>query len=325
MLREIMRKIIMPRAFNLVHLTDFHLFQPHGTTWRDFLNKRSLSYLSWRLHRRRKNSRGVLSAVLDFLPTLAWDHVVITGDLTHMGLPREGQLARRYLERIGPAERVLVIPGNHDAMVPSAVKVCHDLWRSYMASDAEYQKGPMFGRDCYPTVRVREGVALIGLSSARPTRPFSAAGWLGSPQLQRLAAILSATGQQHLFRVLLIHHPFFPGQVSPRKGLRDAAALRNVLGRHGAELVLHGHTHHHSHALLSGPAGAIPVIGLPSSTGNRSTGAKSACLRVYTILPRSGGWQIKVHDYRQASRGRMGPAEGPGVLSPWHTQPNIEA
>jgi 3',5'-cyclic AMP phosphodiesterase CpdA len=242
-----------------------------------------------------------------------------------MGLPREGQLARRYLERIGPAERVLVIPGNHDAMVPSAVKVCHDLWRSYMASDAEYQKGPMFGRDCYPTVRVREGVALIGLSSARPTRPFSAAGWLGSPQLQRLAAILSATGQQHLFRVLLIHHPFFPGQVSPRKGLRDAAVLRNVLGRHGAELVLHGHTHHHSHALLSGPAGAIPVIGLPSSTGNRSTGAKSACLRVYTILPRSGGWQIKVHDYRQASRGRMGPAEGPGVLSPWQTQPNIEA
>ena len=322
---EIMRKINMPRAFNLVHLTDFHLFQPRGSTWRDFLNKRSLSYLSWRLHRGRKNSPGVLSTVLDFLPTLAWDHVVITGDLTHMGLPREGRLARRYLERIGPAERVLVIPGNHDAMVSSAIKVCNDLWQPYMASDADHQKGPMFGLDGYPTVRVREGVALIGLSSARPTRPFSAAGWLGAPQLQRLAAILSETGQRHLFRVLLIHHPFLTGQVSPRKGLRDAAALRDVLGRHGAELVLHGHTHHHSHELVSGPVGAIPVLGLPSSTGNRLSGTKSACLRVYAILPRSDGWEVKVHDYRQASHGRMGPTKDPQTLSPWRTPPNIAA
>lgn len=320
-----MRKVVMPHAFNLVHLTDFHLFQPRGTHWRAFLNKRLLSYISWRLHRGRKNSPRVLSTVLDFLPTLTWDQAVITGDLTHMGLPREGRLARRYLERIGPPERVLVIPGNHDAMVPSAVEVCNDLWRPYLASDADYQKGSSIGLDCYPSVRVREGVALIGLSSARPTRPFSAAGWLGSPQLQRLAAILSATGQQQLFRVLLIHHPFLPGQVSPRKGLRDAAALRDVLGRHGAELVLHGHTHHHSHELLSGPAGAIPVLGLPSSTGKPFTGAKSACLRVYTILPRSDGWRIEVHDYRQASHGRMGPTEGPEGPSVWRTHPNISA
>ena len=320
-----MRKVLMPRAFNLVHLTDFHLFQPQGATWRDFLNKRSLSYLSWRLHRGRKNSPRVLSTILDFLPTLAWDHMAITGDLTHMGLPRECRLARRQLERIGPPQRVSVIPGNHDAMVPAAVEVFNDLWRSYMVSDAEYQQCASFGLDCYPTLRVRAGVALIGLSSARPTRPFSAAGWLGSPQLQRLAAILSVTGRQHLFRILLVHHPFLPGQVSPRKGLRDAAALRDVLGRQGAELVLHGHTHRHSHELLSGPVGAIPVLGLPSSTGNRLTGAKSACLRVFAIRPQSDGWEIKMHDYRQASHGRMGPAEDPESLSPWRAQPNIAA
>lgn len=315
----------MPQAFNLVHLTDFHLFQPRGASWRAFLNKRFLSYLSWRLHRGKKNSPRVLSAIIDFMPTLAWDQVVITGDLTHMGLPREYWQARRYLERIGPPQDVFVIPGNHDALVPPASETFSDVWGTYMDSDNNYRDRPLAGPDGYPAVRLRKGMALIGLSSARPTRPFSAAGWLGSAQLRRLSSILTATGRQHLFRVLLIHHPFLPGQVAPRKGLRDAAALRDVLGRHGAELVLHGHTHHHSHELFSGPAGAIPVLGLPSTTSNRSAGDQSACLRVYSILPQASEWRIEVHDYRQSLRGRMRLAEGLDGLSLWRMRPNIAA
>ena len=315
----------MQHAFNLVHLTDFHLFQPRGTTWRDFTNKRLLSYLSWRLHRKRANSLRLLSAFIDFLPALAWDQVVVTGDLTHMGLPRECRLARRHLELMGPPERVFVIPGNHDAMVPSASEAYGDLWHAFLAPDEGYRYPDMNGRISYPSVRIRGGVALIGLSTARPTPPFSAAGRLGERQRRRLAAVLDATGKQGLFRVVLLHHPLLPGQVSSRKGLRDASQLRFIIRRCGAELILHGHTHRHSHDMLDGPVGAIPVLGLPSSSARHASAAKSACLRCYAIRPANGGWQIDVHDHRQASDGRIRPVIGSQGLPGWRAGPNVAA
>ncbi len=313
----------MQHAFNLVHLTDFHLFQPRETTWRDFTNKRLLSYLSWRLHRGRLNSTRLLSAILDFLPALAWDQVVVTGDLTHLGLPRECRLARRHLEKMGPPERVFVIPGNHDAMVLSAAEGYRGIWREFMTPDEAYRHPQCKGQVCHPSVRIRRGIALIGLSTALPTPPFSAAGRLGNRQRRRLAAVLDATGKQGLFRVVLIHHPILPGQVSSRKGLRDAAELRRIVARCGAELILHGHTHRHSYQMLAGPVGAIPVVGLPSSSAQHASAHKRACLRVYAIRPENGGWQIKVHDYGQASDGHIRPVIGSQGLHGWHANPNI--
>ncbi|MBL0715264.1 MAG: metallophosphoesterase [Desulfosarcina sp.] len=310
------------QAFNLVHLTDFHLFDASGASRRAFFNKRVLSYLSWRLYRGQKNPAGVLSDVLDFLPTLAWDQVVITGDLTHMGLPLECRLARQHLDLIGAPDRVFVIPGNHDAMVPSASEVFFDLWSDYMCSDENFRPSGDFGPDCYPTVRIRNGIVLIGLSSARPTRPFSAAGRLGESQCRRLTTILKATGKKRFFRVVLVHHPLLPGQVSRRKGLQDAAELRAILGQYGAELVLHGHTHRHSCEMLPGPAELIPVLGLPSTTAVHPSTIKNACLRVFSIRPEAGGWQIERHDYLHSDRGRMIPLASPGGLSVFRIIPN---
>ncbi len=93
----------MPQApFNLVHLTDFHLFQARGASWRSFLNKRCLSYLSWRLHRGKINSPQMLSALLEFRPSLASDQVVVTGDLTHMGQSAPDSAGRACIPRAGP-------------------------------------------------------------------------------------------------------------------------------------------------------------------------------------------------------------------------------
>lgn len=312
----------MQQVFNLAHLTDFHLFQPRGAPWRGFLNKRLLSYLSWRLQRGKTNSPRVLSIVLDALPPLALDQVVVTGDLTHMGLPLECVRARRYLERIGSPDRVFVIPGNHDALVPSACETFPGVWGGYLDADnkdSDHSSGP----EDYPAVRIRNGIALIGLSSACPTRPFSAAGRLGKSQCRRLASILYTTGRQQLFRIVLIHHPILAGQVKPRKRLRDAAALRATLHQHGAELVLHGHTHRHSHASLSGPIAPIPVLGLPSSTAKHAVPQKGACLRVYAIRSETGGWQIEVHDYRLPSQNRMRRLVQSEGLPAWRTPPNI--
>ncbi len=44
----------------------------------------------------------------------------VTGDLTHISLPAEFQVARTQLERLGSPDQVFLIPGNHDCYVPSA-------------------------------------------------------------------------------------------------------------------------------------------------------------------------------------------------------------
>ena len=95
----------------------------------------------------------------------------------------------------------------------------------------------------FPFVRMLHDVALIGLNSAVPTPPLIASGQLGKAQLQELAHVLDSTRRAGLFRLLLIHHPPLPGQASPTRGLKDAAALQSVLHAHGAELVVHGHNH----------------------------------------------------------------------------------
>jgi 3',5'-cyclic AMP phosphodiesterase CpdA len=313
----------MPQVFNLVHLTDFHLYQVRGASWRAFVNKRFLSYLSWRLHRGRKSSTRMLSAIIDSMPLLDWDQVAITGDLTHMGLPQEYRQARRFLERIGPPGDVFVIPGNHDAMRPPASATFFDVWDGYMTSGRIPPR--ISGPDGYPVVRLRKGAALIGLSSACPTPPFSAAGRLGRTQCRRLASILELTGRQRLFRVLLVHHPPMSGQVKPRKALRDAAELRTIIAQHGVELVLHGHTHHHSHHKLPGPVAPVPVFGLPSSTACHSSLAKRACLRLYAVKPVDDGWRIEVHDHRLPPNGCMRPVAGTDGVMSWHARPNVTA
>jgi 3',5'-cyclic AMP phosphodiesterase CpdA len=69
-----------------------------------------------------------------------------------------------------------------------------------------------------------------------------------------------------LARVILIHHPPLPDQASPRRGLTNATRLASVLERHGAELILHGHTHLNMLTTRSWHAGEIPVVGVASAS-----------------------------------------------------------
>ena len=107
--------------------------------------------------------------------------------------------------------------------------------------------------ESFPFVRTRGPVALIGLSTSLPTLPLAATGRLHGDQLARLGELLPKLKHEQLFRVVLIHHPPVAGANYFRR-LTDAAALREVLRRHGAELVLHGHHHESIAALAAGAA-----------------------------------------------------------------------
>jgi hypothetical protein len=54
----------------------------------------------------------------------------------------------------------------------------------------------------FPSLRVRDGVAIIGVSTAQPCSTLLAVGCVGNDQLQRLQKILVETGQKGLFRIV---------------------------------------------------------------------------------------------------------------------------
>ncbi len=304
-------------TFTFVQLSDPHLSSLRSVRIRDLLNKRVLGYLSWRLHRSAEHPREVLSALTHDLGRVRPDHIVITGDLTQIGLPSEFRLAREWLSCLGSPWDVTVIPGNHDAYVPQAWERSFGLWAPYMLSDGmpAGAEATMHPQAMFPTLRVRGSVALIGLSSARPSAPFLAVGSLGSDQLRKLEQILKETGQQALCRILLIHHPPLPDTVAWRKRLTDSASLRTVLARHGAELVLHGHAHRTCVAEFSTSSGSIPAIGVPSASAQGRTPDRRARYHIYRLTRNIEGWEllISVRGYSSAENRFM--AEGATCLT----------
>ncbi|MDB5369355.1 MAG: hypothetical protein JWP20_913 [Roseomonas sp.] len=223
------------------------------------------------------------SLLLDDLAAFAPHAVAVTGDLVNFALPAEFIAARDILHRIGPPGRVSVIPGNHDALVPVP-------WAQGIGQWAEWMRDDDAGEG-FPFVHRRGPAALVGLSTAIPTPPGWAAGRLGAAQLGLLGQRLAALREEGLFRVVLIHHP--PCGENRRRGLRDRAALLDVLAREGAELLLHGHSHRPGLVPLPGPGGSpVPAIGVPPALAGAGRHHLSRW-HLHRVTPSAGGWWLE--------------------------------
>ncbi len=278
--------------FTLAHLSDLHLSSLDGVSPRSLFDKRILGYISWRLRRRHEHRSDVLDALQSDLSAVHPDHVAVTGDLTHVGLPQEFREAAAWLAQLGGPEEITVVPGNHDAYV-------RESWRDTFAQWSTYMRGDDAGTrpehdDTFPSLRIRREVALIGLSTARPSAPFLATGRLGEHQLRKLDHMLEQTAGSGLFRVVLLHHPPAAHTVRWRKSLRDGAALRDVLARRGAELVLHGHAHFSAAVYLDAARSRNLAIGVPSASAIGKEADRYATYHVYRIGRVGDGWRVRV-------------------------------
>ena len=256
-------------GFTLAHLSDVHLSPLPPIDLRYWNLKRFLGWLNWQRRRRHVYSRDVLDRLVDDLRAQAPDHIAVTGDLANLGLPAEHGIALDWLGTLGTPDRVTAIPGNHDIYSGIGADPGTARWHPHMSANtaaADHAIAEAMGADHFPFVRRFGKLAIIALNSAVQTRPFYAIGRLGPEQLGRLAKILDRLGAEGMMRVVLIHHPPLPGLSKKRHDLADAAALADVLTRHGAELVLHGHEHREMLAWHPTPAGRIPIIGVPSAS-----------------------------------------------------------
>ncbi|WGD32005.1 metallophosphoesterase [Ancylobacter sp. WKF20] len=248
--------------FVLAHLTDAHLGPLPRARFAELAGKRALGVLNWRRGRQHRFNVATIDLLVADIKAMAPDHIAVTGDLVNVGLAAEYATGLNFLKSLGEGQDVTVVPGNHDAYVRSTAH--HSLlnWGDYMRGDGV--NGDVTDESAFPFIRRRDGVALIGVSTAIPTRPFMATGKVGRPQRERLAQALEQLGAEGLFRVVLIHHPPC-GLRAGHKRLIDEAEVRAVLARYGAELVICGHDHVPMVEMLPGPSGGlIPVVEAPS-------------------------------------------------------------
>jgi 3',5'-cyclic AMP phosphodiesterase CpdA len=270
-------------VFRLGHVTDPHFRGFDGARVGQFTGKRAIGAVNLVLIRRRKHKMELLAALGQDVRAQALDHLAVTGDLSNIALEGEWQASLRWLEAAGVSgQTATVIPGNHDAYVPDVVNArrFEQLFAAFQSHDVDAANG---ASESYPFVRLREGVALIGVTSCVPTGDLGAWGEVGAAQLARLEATLTSPQLKGKTRVVLIHHPPVMLKGAESRNLRDRQALADSLGRAGAELVIHGHDHRDERATLPGPNGReIPVVGAGSAsyTGDAE---KRARYNIYEI------------------------------------------
>ncbi len=253
-----------------------------------------LGWVNWQRQRHRQHRRDVLDALVADMQSQHPDHILVSGDLTNIGLPGEIAAALDWLRSLGPPDRVTVIPGNHDVYG----RMWHDpglaRWNPYMASNAAGSAFSDAAPGEFPFVRVLHGVALVGANSAVPTPPLFASGKLAPAQTARLGGCLKRLGEAGLPRIVAIHHAPLPGQASRTRGLVDAKAVSAVIARSGAELIVHGHHHRLMQAWLPSRHGAIPVLGVPSASAAEGAHSPAASYHLIRFTLTKAGCAITV-------------------------------
>ena len=244
--------------FRIAHLTDVHIPPLPGLGWRDLMGKRLLGLRSWHRKWKQEHRTEILHALQQALNESAPDHLCITGDLTFTTHPAEIEQAARWLEALAPADRISLVPGNHDAYVPGALEQALQAWARWMRDDE--------GKGGFPYLHRRGLVDIIGLNTAIPLRLPITVGRLGADQIERIRVLLQQTESEGRPRVLLLHHPPQDGVARRGKQLLDRAALREMLAEQRIELVLHGHLHKPLEAVLASRAGPIRVLGSGSAS-----------------------------------------------------------
>lgn len=263
-------------GLRFLHASDIHLLDLTGVGPLRYFNKRATGGLNLLLGRRKRHDEDRFDALVEASRRLGVDRLVLTGDLTNLALESEFEHVARRLSSL-PLP-VTVIPGNHDTYTRGSARA-----RRFERYLGGFMEGERLSDAPYPFVQDYGDVALVGVSSAVPTRPLWATGRVGPDQLTRLAEVLRRLRGEGKMRVVLIHHPVMEGVARPRHELVDLDAFGRVIAREGAELVLHGHEHKVVRGHIEGPEGPVPVHGISSGTAVAAAAPYAAGFTVYEI------------------------------------------
>ncbi|MGL4495481.1 MAG: metallophosphoesterase family protein [Beijerinckiaceae bacterium] len=284
-------------AFRLAVISDVHLSPLPRIAPQALIGKRATGYLNWHLKRKKEHDMRILDAVIADMQAEKPDHILFAGDAVNLGLRREFETARAFLERLGPPSGVSAIPGNHDLYVRSSrapMLACFGPWMT----------GDDTPAGIFPYVRRMGSIAFIGLNSALPTPPLDASGTLGAQQIAATRDILAALPEDCV-RIVALHHPANVGGTAKGRELRDAAAFESMLTSVHADLIVHGHNHYQSLGYCAGSRGPIPVFGAMSGSGanHKFGGAPGWAMVTISARPNGGSGLVHIdaHEWRDGT------------------------
>ena len=260
----------------LLHVSDPHVQLPdwRRRPWRALGPLRAIATFElWK--GRGRLFDGAEESLAGFARLAAgYDHCILTGDLTQLGLPEEHALARAALGPLaGDPARLTVLPGNHDRYpwVGRAQRFYEEAFPEHLASDL----------DCGP-VRVRllaEVALVIADSSFAVSWPVITNGGLDAATLAGVKAALAAPEVRSRCALVITHH-------APLLASGRAKRLRPHLAGHGeflracveggAQAVLCGHVHER---YLVPATEEHPLV---------------ICCGSSTELGKRGGWELEI-------------------------------
>ncbi|MEO8636624.1 MAG: metallophosphoesterase [Gemmatimonadales bacterium] len=221
-----------------------------------------------------------LAVLQGFLPTLAPEAIVVSGDLTLRARHGEFQAAKYYLDELSEIAPVLVVPGNHDVqwwLSPLGVR----------GSDVMFGKYQQYFGARFTPILELDQVFIAGMLSAHGTAPgsltwnlndWAVKGHLPASEVARVRALF-ATVPPHKARLAVLHHNVLPGVISRRWGLARPETAQRALQTLEADAVLCGHDHTEG----AGQLGSGVVISTAGTLSRRTRGGRPSAFNLITI------------------------------------------
>jgi len=174
---------------------------------------------------------AVGEALLQTIPSLEPDVIVVSGDLTQRARRDQFEAARQFFDRF-PDVPLLIVPGNHDVA----------LWRIFerlFKPHALYCE--IITPDLNPVLKTGN-VLLVGLDSTAPRRSISN-GRLDQHQLRSCEKIF-AKAPEEITRIVVAHHQFAPGHDRVFDlAMPGARRAIDCFVEQKVEIILGGHLH----------------------------------------------------------------------------------
>lgn len=221
---------------------------------------------------------AVIAALLDVLPQLAPEHIVISGDLTQRATSGQFRRAVAFVRRLcelAPVATLHLNPGNHDLPVLNPLQRLIDPFAPFRTAFARPPEA--FHEDPLLHLQV--------LNTVSPWRHKH--GVLSRHQVDRVSERL-AEASPHQLRVIVTHQPLAVARAEDRRDLlRGRRHALQRWPRAGADLVLGGHIHlPYVVPIGSGPATWVVQAGTVVSSRIRHEAGNSFNLIRYA--PRDG-------------------------------------
>ncbi len=218
----------------IIHFSDPH-FGSWPSTGSAFFDKRIVGTLNYQFARKSHFNYRVLELAIQRIITLEPQYVILSGDITSVGDPKEFDQALAYLNPLilHPTIKLIYVPGNHDIYVNNAKN------RSYFSDFFKRINGFEFSE--LPKTISELNVKFILMNQALPTVPFMSNGVLGPVN----ESALLEPKQENEIRIGVGHFPVTRADGKPlnyRRRLIGAEQVKKQLDD-SLDLYLCGHIH----------------------------------------------------------------------------------